>query len=164
MWHPQVLDIVFLEVFDSVQFSSVAHRVRLFATLCTAGHQASLCVRGCLKGGFLCAASHKSSTPYQWNSKLLPGLGSVCETGLGLFIGSPSVNILFMTKLLCLDPLSWDIDCLLTLWPLLIPYALGNGCCTFSFLIFIIAERNSLYNSLHILTKRSLKHLCSIRA
>ena len=160
MWHPQVLDIVFLEVFDSVQFSSVAHRVRLFATLCTAGHQASLCVRGCLTGGFLCAASHKSSTPYQWNSKLLPGAGVSAWDRLG----SPSVNSLFMTKLLCLNPLSWDMDCLLTLWPSLIPCSLGNGCCTFSFLIFMIVERNSLYNSLHILTKRSLKHLCSIRA
>ena len=77
---------------------------------------------------------------------------------------SPSVNILFTTKLLSLDPLSWDMDCLLTLWPLLIPCSLGNGCCTFGFLIFIIVERNSLYNSLYILTERSLKHLCSIRA
>ena len=77
---------------------------------------------------------------------------------------SPSVNILLTTKLLSLDLLSWDMDCLLTLWPLLIPYSLGNGCCTFGFLIFIIVERNSLYNSLYILTERSLKHLCSIRA
>ena len=77
---------------------------------------------------------------------------------------SPSVNILLTTKLLSLDPLSWDMDCLLTLWPLLIPCSLGNGCCTFGFLTFIIAERNFLYNSLYILTERSLKHLCSIRA
>ena len=69
-----------------------------------------------------------------------------------------------MTKLLSLDPLSWDMDCLLTLWPLLIPCSLGNGCCTFGFLIFIIVKRNFLYNSLYILTHRSLKHLCSIRA
>ena len=79
-------------------------------------------------------------------------------------LGSPLVNILFTTKLLSLNPLSWDMDCLLTLWPLLIPCSLGNGCCTFGFLIFIIVERNSLYNSLYILTERSLKHLCSIRA
>ena len=74
---------------------------------------------------------------------------------------SPSVNILLMTKLLSLDPLSWDMDCLLTLWPLLIPCSLGNGCCTFGFLIFIIIERNFLYNSLYILTeilKASLHH------
>ena len=77
---------------------------------------------------------------------------------------SPSVNILLMTKLLSLDPLSWDMDCLLTLWPLLIPCSLGNGYYTFGFLIFIIVERNFLYNSLHILTETSLKHLCSIRA
>ena len=77
---------------------------------------------------------------------------------------SPSVNILLMTKLLSLDPLSWDMDCLLTLWPLLIPCSLGNSCCTFGFLIFIIIERNFLCNSLYILTERSLKHLCSTRA
>ena len=77
---------------------------------------------------------------------------------------SPLVNILFMTKLLSLDPLSWDMDCLLTLWPLLIPCFLGNSCCTFGFLIFIIVERNFLYHSLYILTEKSLKHLCSIRA
>ena len=47
---------------------------------------------------------------------------------------------------------------------MLIPCSLGNNCCTFDFLIFIIVERNSLYNSLYILTERSLKHLCSIRA
>ena len=39
---------------------------------------------------------------------------------------SPSVNILLMTKLLSLNPLSWDMDCLLTLWPLLIPCSLGT--------------------------------------
>ena len=37
---------------------------------------------------------------------------------------SPSVNILLMTKLLSLNPLSWDMDCLLTLGPLLIPVPL----------------------------------------
>ena len=77
---------------------------------------------------------------------------------------SPSVNILLTIKLLSLDPLSWDMDCLLTLWPLLIPCSLGNGCCMFGFLIFIIVKRNFLYTSLYILTERSLKHLCSIRA
>ena len=76
---------------------------------------------------------------------------------------SPSVNILLTTKLLSLDLLSWDMDCLLTLWPLLIPYSLGNGCCTFGFLIFIIVERNFLYNNLYILTERSLKHPSSTR-
>ena len=34
----------------------------------------------------------------------------------------------------------------------------------FGFLIFIIIERNFMYNSLYILTERSSKHLCSIRA
>ena len=83
--------------------------------------------------------------------------------GWGIY-ESPSVNSLLTTKLLSLDPLSWDMDCLLTLWPLLIPCSLGNGCCTFGFLILIIVGRNSLYNSLYILSERSLKHLCSIRA
>ena len=77
--------------------------------------------------------------------------------------GFPSVNILLMTKLLSHNPLSWDMDCLLTLWPLLIPFSLDNGCCTFGFLIFIIVKRHSLYNSLYILTERSLKHPCSTR-
>ena len=77
--------------------------------------------------------------------------------------GFPSVNVFLMTKLLSHDPLSWDMDCLLTLWPLLIPCFLDTGCCTFGFLIFIIVERNSLHNSLYILTKRSLKHPCSSR-
>ena len=34
---------------------------------------------------------------------------------------------------------------------------------TFGFLIFIIVERNSLYNSLYMLTERSLKHPYSTR-
>ena len=77
---------------------------------------------------------------------------------------SPSVNILLMAKLLSLDLLSWDMDCFLALWPLLILFFLGNGCYMLGFLTFIIVERNFLYNSLYILTERSLKHLCSIRA
>ena len=83
--------------------------------------------------------------------------------GMKLMHGFPSVNILLMTKLLSHDPLSWDMDCFLTLWPLLIRCFLDNSCCTFAFLIFIICERNSLYNSLYTLTERSLKHLCSTR-
>ena len=56
------------------------------------------------------------------------------------------------------------MDCLLNLSPLLIPCSLGNSCCTFGFLIFITVKRNFLYHSLYILTEKSLKHLCSIRA
>ena len=97
---------------------------------------------------------------FKWNSTLLPGT----EVIMWGRLESPLVNILFTTKLLSLDPLSWDMDCLLTLWPLLIPCSLGNGCCTFGFLIFIIVKRNFLYHSLYILTEKSLKHLCSIRA
>ena len=95
----------------------------------------------------------------KWRSTLLPGTEVIVWNRLE----SPLVNILFTTKLLSLDPLSWDIDCLLTLWPLLIPCSLGNGYCMFGFLIFIIVKRNFLYHSLYILTEKSLKHLCSIR-
>ena len=47
---------------------------------------------------------------------------------------------------------------------IIIPCSLGNSYCTFGFLIFIIDERNFLYYSLYVLTEKSLKHLCSIRA
>ena len=94
------------------------------------------------------------------DSTLLPGTGVIVWDRLE----SPLVNILFMTKLLSLNPLSWDMDGLLTLWQLLIPCSLGNSCYTLGFLIFIIVVRNFLYHSLYILTENSLKHLCSIRA
>ena len=97
---------------------------------------------------------------FKWNSTLLPGTEVIVWDRLE----SPLINILFMTQLLSLDPLSWDMDCLLTLWPLLIPCSIGDSCCTFGFLIFIIVERNFLYHSLYILTEKSLKHLCSISA
>ena len=47
---------------------------------------------------------------------------------------------------------------------IIIPCSLGNSYCTFGFLIFIIDERNFLYYSLYILTEKSLKHLCSMKA
>ena len=97
---------------------------------------------------------------FKWNSTLLPGT----EVIMWHTLESPLVKILFMTKLFSLDPLSWDMDCLLILWPLLISCSLGNNCCTFGFLIFIIVERNFLYYSLYTHTEKSLKHLCSIRA
>ena len=99
-----------------------------------------------------------------WQQKRVEGHTTLRTEVIGWDrLDSPSVNILLTTKLLSLYPLSWDMDCLLTWWPLLIPCSLANGCCTFGFLIFIIVERNFLYNSLYILTERSLKHLCSIR-
>ena len=108
--------------------------------------------------------SRKSSVPYQF---LVMSGAARCSQDWGHDIkcmcGFPSVNILLTTKLLSHNPLSWDMDCLLTLWPLLIPCFLDNSCCTSGFLIFIIVERNSLYNSLYILTERSLKHPCSTR-
>ena len=109
---------------------------------------------------------HKSSVPYQFLVMGASGAAHCSQDwghGMKLMHGFPSVNILLMTKLLSHDPLSWDMDCLLTLWPLLIPCFLDNSCCTYGFLIFIIVERNSLYNSLYILTERSLKHPCSTR-
>ena len=117
-------------------------------------------IRECLTGGFLPAVSHKSFVTYQVEQQAAPRTEVIMWDRLE----SPLVNILFMTKLLSLDPLSWDMDCLLTLWPLSIPSPLGNTCCMFGFLIFIIVERNFLDNSLYILTERSLKHLCFIRA
>ena len=109
---------------------------------------------------------HKSSVPHQF---LVTGTRGTAHFSLYWghrmrhMCGFPLVNILLKTKLLSHDPLSWDMDCLLTLRPLLIPCSLDNGCCTFGFLIFIIVKRNSLYNSLYILIKRSLKHPCSTR-
>ena len=94
---------------------------------------------------------------FNQNSRLLPGTEIIVWDRLESLL----VNFLFRTKLLSLDPLSWDMDCLLTLWPLLIPCSLGNSCCTFGFLIFIIVKRNVWYHSLYILTEKSLKHLCS---
>ena len=49
---------------------------------------------------------------FKRNSTLLPGTEVIVWGRLG----SPLVNILFLTKLLSLAPLSWDMDCLLTLW------------------------------------------------
>ena len=121
-------------------------------------------VRECLTGGFQCAVPHKSLFLISFCCQKPVEQHTTPRT---VVIGwdrleSPSLNILLTTQLLSLDPLSWDMDCLLTLWPLLIPCFLGNGCCPFDFLIFI--KRNFLYNSLYILTERPLKHLCCIRA
>ena len=95
------------------------------------------------------------SSLFKRNSTLLPGPGVIVWDRL-----KSSVNILFTTKPLSPNPLSWDMDCLLILWPSL---SLGNSYCTFGFLIFIIDQRNFLYYRLYILKEKSLKHLCSIR-
>ena len=70
-------------------------------------------VRECLTGGFLHAVSASPLFLFKQNSMLLPGTGVIVWDRLE----SPLVNILFTTKLLSLDPLSWHMDCLLTLWP-----------------------------------------------
>ena len=49
---------------------------------------------------------------FKRNSMLLPGT----EVTVWGRLGSPLVNILFRIKLLGLVPLSWDMDCVLTLW------------------------------------------------
>ena len=89
-------------------------------------------VRECLTGGCLHAVSHKSSVSCQFLATETSGVHATPRTeGIGWDrLESPSVNILLTTKLLSLDPLSWDMGCLLTLWPLLIPCSLGNGCCS----------------------------------
>ena len=49
---------------------------------------------------------------FKRDSTLLPGT----EVTVWGRRGSPLVNTLFRTKLLSLIPVSWDMDCLLTLW------------------------------------------------
>ena len=83
----------------------------------------------------LFSISHKSSVPYQFPATGRSGT-ACCSQDWGhrmkYMHESPSVNILLRTKLLSLNPLSGDMDCLLTLWPLLIPCFLDNGYIWFS--------------------------------
>ena len=69
-------------------------------------------VRECLTGGFLRAVSHEAFVPLQAEQQAAPR----AEVTVWGRLGSPLVNILFRTKLLSLVPLSWDMDCVLTLW------------------------------------------------
>ena len=139
------MDLVFVS-FQPVFIFWLAHLIHVYL-------KELLIVRECLTGGVLCAVSHKSSVPCQF---LETGTsGTACSSQdwghrMRHMHESPSVHILFMTRLLSLDLISWDMDRLLTLWPLLIPCSLSNSCCTFGFLMFIIVERNPLYNSLYI--------------
>ena len=59
--------------------------------------------------------SHESFVPLQAEQHAAPRDWGHCVRQAW----SPLENILFRTKLLSLAPLSWDMDCLLTLWPLL---------------------------------------------
>ena len=75
-------------------------------------------VRERLSAGFLRAASHKSSVPYQFLATGTSGMACHSQDWghrMKHMHESPSVNILLRTKLLSLDSLSWDMDCLLTL-------------------------------------------------
>ena len=86
-------------------------------------------------------------------------LRSLCETDLGL------LQSIFSLRQNCLvSPPFLRYGLSPDLVTIIIPCSLGNGYCTFSLLIFIIVKRNFLYYSLYILTEKSLKHLCSIRA
>ena len=69
-------------------------------------------IRECLTGGFLRAVSHESFVPLQAEQHAAPRDWGHCVRQAW----SPFVNILFRTKLFSLAPLSWDMDCLLTLW------------------------------------------------
>ena len=68
-----------------------------------------------------------------------------------------------MTKLLSLDPLSWDMDCLLTFWPSssLVPLVMITIRLVFWCLSLM---KETSCTTAYILTEKSLKHLCSMRA
>ena len=108
----------------------------------------------------LFSVPHKSSVPYQFLVRGRSGT-ACCSQDWGHRMrhihGFPSGNILLTTKLLSHDPLSWDIDSLLTLWPLLIPCSLDNGCCTFGFLIFIHCQKKFLVQQPMYTHKRIIK-------
>ena len=74
--------------------------------------QCGTVVRECLTEDSYVLSLMSPSSLFKRNSTLLPGTEVIVWGRLG----SPLVNILFLTKLLSLAPLSWDMDCLLTLW------------------------------------------------
>ena len=86
---------------------------------------------------------------FKRNSTLLPGTEVIVWGRLE----SPLVNILFRTKLLSLDPFSWDMDCLLTLWLTLPLVPLVMVAVRLVFWSLIIPERSFFYHSLYILRK-----------
>ena len=93
---------------------------------------------------------------FKRNSTLLPGIGVIVWDRL-----TSLVKILFMTKLLSLDPLSWDMDCLLTLWPSSSLVLLVTV--TVRLIFWYLSLTKEYIYRLYILTEKSLKHLCSIR-
>ena len=98
---------------------------------------------------------------FKRNSTLLPGTEVIVWGRLG----SPLVNILFRTKLLSLVPLSWDMDCELTLWLTwpLVPLVTVAVRLVFWSLSFP-KEVSCTTAYIYILIGKSLKHLCFIRA
>ena len=98
---------------------------------------------------------------FKRNSMLLPGTEVIVWGRLG----SPLVSILLRTKLHSLDPLSWDMDYLLTLWLTLplVPLVMVAAPLVFWSLSFP-KEVSCTTAYIHTLIEKSLKHLCSIRA
>ena len=99
------------------------------------------------------------SSLFKRNSTLLPGTEVIVWGRLG----SPLVNILFTIRLLSLTPLSWDMDCLLTLWLLspLVPLVTVAVHLVFWSLSF---PKEVSCTAAYNLIGKSLKHLCFIRA
>ena len=89
----------------------------------------------CLTWGFPRAVSHKSSVPYQ----LLPEASRTARSSqdwghcMRQAWVSFSKTFCLGQKYLDLPPLSWDMDCLLTLWPLLsfVPLVMVTVCLVF---------------------------------
>ena len=96
---------------------------------------------------------------FKQNSTLLPGTGVIVRQAWISFSKHSLYNkTAYSRSPLLRYGLSPDLV------TIIIPCSLGNGYRTFGFMIFIIDEWNFLYYSLYILTEKSLKHFCSIRA
>ena len=116
-------------------------------------------------GGFLRVVSHKSSVPYQLLPEASRTARSSQDWGHCVRQAWVSFSKTFSLRQNCLiSPPFLRYGLSPDLVTIIILCSLGNGYCMFGFLIFIIVLRNFLYHSLYILTEKSLKHLCSIRA
>ena len=96
---------------------------------------------------------------FKRNSTLLPGPAVIVWDRLE----SPLVNILFTTKLLSPDPLSWGMDCLLTLWSSSSLLPLVTVTVRLVFWSLSLTKETSCTTA-YIYSEKSLKKLCSIRA
>ena len=119
-------------------------------------------VRECLTVGLLCAVSYLSwtlcslSVPdrSERSGKPLPGLRSKRWDSC---IGLPSLAFPYGER----DYLrpSFDMDCLLALWPLLLLVSLVN----WNVWCFYLCLKNLPCNTVYRLTQNSVKHPCSTR-